>query len=361
MNPVIPESVPVPLPAPPWLPQLLMVFAFILHLVAMNFLVGGSTLLAISSYRGRRDTKHRELARRASGMMPPVVAFTITLGVAPLLFLQLVYGQIFFTSAVLMAWVWLSVVLLLMLGYYGIYWFSLQREELGPRGVWVMLATTLIFMVIMMIFVQNLSLMQRPADFYAIFLSHGAGKYLGRLDSATLARYFHFLVAALAVAGLGLALASNRWKNDAPDFAAWARRYGVAWFMAGTGVQFLVGFWFLFSLPGEIRRMFLGADALATALLVAALALAVLAMMAARRSLAAASFAIFGTIALMAVIRHVVRTAYLKPYFDPRALPVEGQWVVFVIFAVLLVAGIGTVVWMLYHFYRPTAQRAEAP
>lgn len=353
MNPVIPESVPVPLPAPPWLPQLLMVFTFILHLVAMNWLVGGSTLLALSSFLGRANPRHRELARRGSQLMPPVVAFTITLGVAPLLFLQLVYGQLFFTSSILMAWAWLSVVLLLMLGYYGIYWFTLQHEELGPRGGWVMLGTALIFVVIMMVFVQNLSLMQRPADFYPTFLSGKVGSSLGRYDSVTLARYFHFLVAAVAIAGLGLALASRLWKSEAAEFAAWAERYGLIWFAAGTGVQFLVGFWFLLSLPTEIRRIFLGGDALATALLVVAVTLAVLALLAALRSMAAATFAIFGTIALMAVIRHLVRTAYLKPHFDPRTLPVEGQWVVFGIFAVLLLVGIGTVAWMLFHFFRP--------
>jgi hypothetical protein len=353
MNPVIPDSVPVPLPAPPWLPQLLMVFTFILHLVAMNWLVGGSAILALSSFRGRRDARHRELARRGSRLMPPVVAFTITLGVAPLLFLQLVYGQLFFTSSIWMAWAWLSVVLLLMLGYYGVYGFSLQQEELGWRGAWVMLGTTLLFAVIMMIYVQNLSLMQRPGDFYPTFLRHGAGNYLGRIDGVTLARYFHFLVAALAIAGLGVALASHLWKDQSPEFAAWARRYGVVWFTAGTGVQFLVGFWFLLSLPAEIRRMFFGADALATALLVVAVALAVLALLAALKSLAAASFAIFGTIALMSIIRHLVRTAYLQPHFDPRALAVEGQWVVFGIFAVLLLVGIATVAWMLYHFFRP--------
>jgi hypothetical protein len=72
--------------------------------------------------------------------------------------------------------------------------------------------------------------------------------------------------------------------------------------------------------------------------------------------LAASSVAILGTVSLMAVIRHLVRIAYLRPYFDPRTLPVEGQWTVFVIFAVLLVAGIATVGWMLFQYFRPAAR-----
>jgi hypothetical protein len=134
----------------------------------------------------------------------------------------------------------------------------------------------------------------------------------------------------------------------------------VKWFMAGTGIEFLVGLWFLFSLPAEIRNPFLGADKLATAILVAAIVLAVLAMVAAPRSLAAGAVAIVGTISLMAVIRHLVRIARLRPYFDPHALPVQGQWVVFAIFVILLLVGLATVGWMLYRFFRPFSVRATS-
>jgi hypothetical protein len=33
---------------------------------------------------------------------------------------------------------------------------------------------------------------------------------------------------------------------------------------------------------------------------------------------------------------------------------------VFVIFAILLVAGLGTVGWMLYHYFRPAAQPSSS-
>ncbi len=354
MNPVIPAPVPVPLPAPPWLLQLLLVFTFILHLVPMNLLMGGTAMLAISSYLGRANGHHRELTRRVSRLMPPVVAFSITLGVAPLLFLQLLYGQLFYTSSVLMAWAWLAVVLLLMLGYYGVYWFTMQQEELGTRGFWVILVTAVLFLHIMMIFVQNMSLLERPEDFYPRFLAGSVGSYLGSLSGLTLARFLHMLVASFAVAGLGVALVSRVWKGEAPELAAWARRYGLKWFLAGTGVQFLVGVWFLVAHPAGIRDRFLGGDRLATTLLAVAIVLAILAMLAALRNLAASCFAIVGTISLMAVIRHLVRLERLEPYFDAQTLPVEGQWVVFTLFVILLVAGLATVGWMLYKFFRPT-------
>jgi len=81
--------------------------------------------------------------------------------------------------------------------------------------------------------------------------------------------------------------------------------------------------------------------------------LGVLALLTAPTNLGVASVAILGTVSAMAVLRHFVRLAYLRPYFDPHSLPVRGQWEVFSIFAALLLAGLATVGWMLYVFYRP--------
>ena len=356
MNPVIPAPVPVPLPAPPWLLEFLLVFTFILHLLAMNFLLGGAIILSVSSYFGRRDSRHNGLTRRVSRAMPPVTAFTITLGVAPLLFLQLVYGQLFYTSSDLMAWYWLAVVFLVLLGYYGIYWYQMQHDELGPKAAWVILGTTILFVLVAFIFTQNMTSMLHPQDFYHLFMSGQVGTILGSVTPLNIARLAHFVVAAVALAGLGIALLSSRWRRESPELADWGRRYGVMWFMGATLVQFLVGLWFLFSFPVDIRQALVG-QKLAVGLVVLGVLLALLALLTAPKSLLASSVAILGTVSVMAVLRHLVRLAYLRPYFDPHSLPVQGQWVVFCIFVVLLLAGIATVGWMLHVFYRPPATR----
>ncbi|MGA2077054.1 MAG: hypothetical protein ABSH52_26490 [Terriglobia bacterium] len=355
MNPVIPGPVPVPLPAPPGLLEFLLVFTLILHLLAMNFLLGGVIILTVSSYLGRRDSRHHELTGRVSRALPPVTAFTITLGVGPLLFLQLVYGQLFYTSSVLMAWYWLAVVLLVLLGYYGVYWLQLRYDALGPKAPWVMLATAVLFLLVAFIFTQNITAMQHPQDFYPRFMNGQVGKIFGPVPLLNLVRLAHFVVAAVALAGLGIALLSTRWRADSPELAAWARRYGVTWFMGGTLVQFLVGLWFLLSLPVEIRQALVG-DRLAVGVLILGIMLALLALLTAPASLGTASVAILGTVCAMVVLRHLVRLAYLRPYFDPHSLPVRGQWVVFSIFGALLLAGLATVGWMLYVFYRPAAE-----
>jgi len=359
MNPVIPAPVPIPLPAPTWLLQFLLVFTFVLHLLAMNSLLGGVIFLTVSSFLGRRDSRHREFTRRVSRVMPPVTAFTITLGVAPLLFVQLVYGQLFYTTSALMAWYWLAVVFLVLLGYYGVYWYQMEHDELGPKAVWVILVTAILFVHVAFLFTQNMTAMLHPQDFYSLYMNGRVGSILGPVTVLNIARLAHFVVAAVALAGLGAALVSHRWKTESPDLADWGRRYGVSLFMGATLVQYLVGLWFLFSLPVEIRQALVG-DKLAVGILASAIVLALLAVLSAPRNLLVSSVAILGTVSMMAVVRHFVRMAYLAPYFDPHALPVQGQWVVFFFFVVLLLAGLATVGWMLYVFFRPAARRASA-
>jgi hypothetical protein len=149
----IPDPDPIPLPAPAELLTFLLVLTFLLHLVPMNFVLGGSLLMVLSYARARSaaDEKarhHRRLIEVLARAFPAAIAFTITLGVAPLLFIQVLYGQLFFSSSILMAWPWLGVIGLLLLGYYAAYWHTYRHARLGQAAIWVALAVAAAFLVI---------------------------------------------------------------------------------------------------------------------------------------------------------------------------------------------------------------------
>ena len=99
--PPVPAPDPVPQPAPAWILWGLLVFTFMLHLLAMNFVVGGSVIGAVSARLGRRGNRphHTALVKWLTHAMPIALSATITFGVAPLLFLQVLYGRLFFTSS----------------------------------------------------------------------------------------------------------------------------------------------------------------------------------------------------------------------------------------------------------------------
>jgi hypothetical protein len=89
----LPAPEPIPLPAPVWLLQTLLFVTFVLHIIPMDMTLGGLVILAHGEMSGRASEPMR---RWITGYLPVTVAFTVTTGVAPLLFLQVLYGQLFF-------------------------------------------------------------------------------------------------------------------------------------------------------------------------------------------------------------------------------------------------------------------------
>ena len=119
MNPLIPPPDEFGLPAPPWVFQSLLILTFALHLVFMNFVLGGMLIQAVALCRRNAGPTMRALIEILSSTMPVAVSFTITTGVAPLLFVQVLYGQFFYTSNILLGFIWLSILVWLIHAFYG--------------------------------------------------------------------------------------------------------------------------------------------------------------------------------------------------------------------------------------------------
>lgn len=349
---VVPPPDPAGLPAPAWLLQILLVFTFILHIIAMNLLAGGTTIMALGFYKSKSSTFHAELAKRLSKSLPVVMSLTITLGIAPLLFVQVLYGQAFYTASVLMAWPWLSVIALVLLAYYGLYLVQFRPDWVGKMVTPIAWLSAIFILVVGLLYTHNATLKLAPEKWAALYAASPAGLHMNWSDPTVVPRYLHFMVAAFAVTGLGIALLGTLARKRGEPWGEQAIPYGVRLFVGATLVQLAVGLWFLFSLPAQFRQNFLGGDMLNTIILWAGVALAVLGMLVAKRYLVAAVGLTTLAIALMAVSRHSLRQMYLAPHIDVNQIPVNPQWVVFIIFAVLLVIGLSIVGWMAWQFYK---------
>ncbi|HHX39900.1 MAG TPA: hypothetical protein GX715_08045 [Armatimonadetes bacterium] len=346
MMPIMPLPDAVPVPAPIWLVHFLLLLTFTLHLVPMSFTLGGGILAAVAAFRGRQDENQRRLSQVLSRALPPATAFAITTGVAPLLFVQVVYGQLFYTSSVLMAWLWLGVVPLLIAGYYGYYACALAPRVLGKHQPWVAAASAVAFVAVGTLWVMNVLLMLSPEKWSGIYARSTAGLYVNLADPAVWPRIAHMLVGALAVTGVWTAVLSRAQVLVAPEFAAWMRRQGIGLFTGATAVNLAVGTWFLFSLPKPVLGLFSGGVTPSLVLLGLAILLGVGAIGLLRIHLWLGTAAMAGTLACMAILRHQVRLSYVAPHFNPETLAVQPQWGVFAIFAGALVVGLGVVGWM---------------
>jgi hypothetical protein len=353
---VVPSPDPIGLPAPAWLLQTLLVFTFVLHVLAMNFLVGGVTMMALAGRKAGGSRFHAKLRDRLSKALPVTMAMTITLGIAPLLFLQVLYGQFFYTSSILMAWPWMAVIPLLILSYYGLYIVQFKPDWLGGKGTAVSWAAALMILAVGLLFTANSTLMLDPGKWTALYSKSAYGLHLNLGDDGIWARYLHFIVGGFAVSGLGLALLARWYRGEDPDWAEQARQCGVKWFLGATLLNFLIGPWFLFSLPEPVRMQFLGRSQFDTAMLWLGVVIALAAMHFASKSIPLAAGLIAVTVAMMSIVRHRLRTHLLEGQWSADALQVSPQWSVFAVFAVLLVAGVAIVAWMLIRLAKPRAQ-----
>lgn len=354
---VIPAPDPIPLPASVGLLKALLIFTFILHLFPMNLTLGGSFVAAWTDWRGANCARRRALVEHLTHVLPSATAYTITLGVAPLLFLQVLYGQMFYTSSVLMAWPWLTVIPLLVIGYYGLYLYALRRERLGGRSPLVGALSALTFAAIGFLYTNNLTLMLAPTRWYGMYRSDPTGLHLNLGDPTVVPRFLHFFLAAVAFTGVFIAMHGlSLLKRGDAEQGRYAVRYGGLWFAAPTAAQFLVGPWFLLSLPPRVREVFLGGDIVASAHLwggvafaLAALMLIVIALNAPdpRRLVLAGAGCLVVAIVSMAVARNAVREAILAPYFKMTDLPVAPQTGVILLFFALLAGAILVIATML--------------
>ena len=95
------------LSAPLWLVTTLHVVTLSLHFLAMNFLFGGILIVLRAGSAGRwQDPVVKKLVR----LFPTAMAATVTLGIAPLLFLQLVFPRQVYSAAIVSGWLWLAVI-----------------------------------------------------------------------------------------------------------------------------------------------------------------------------------------------------------------------------------------------------------
>jgi hypothetical protein len=323
--------------------------------VAVNVVLGGS-ILALHWRFSRRaeDASHRAaLLAFFAKALPVAVAAAVTLGVAPLLFVQVLYGRLFFTSSILMAWLWLAVVPLVILAYSGAYLLAFRGEAPGGRGVGAFVA--LLLAAVAFLQVTNATLALRPEIFLETYRASGRGLSLNLGDPTFWPRYLHLLLGAVAVAALGVALYGALRRAADPGLAAWAIRRGTALFAVATAANVFAGMLFLLAQPKPVLIRLVGGEARAMTLLalgillgIASAGLALLAL-GARNAVRAVwgQVGLLGaTLVVMVLLRDEVRQLALRDAGFEHAAWVAMQWGPFVAFAVFLVAAAATIFWM---------------
>jgi hypothetical protein len=102
-----------------------------LHAVLMSYVLAGSGYVAAATVLGARDRD--PVARVLADWLPFGLGLAITAGVAPLLFLQILYKESFYTANLLLFHRWMAMVPVLIVGFYLLYVGKSKTAQAWPR------------------------------------------------------------------------------------------------------------------------------------------------------------------------------------------------------------------------------------
>jgi len=318
------------LSAPAWLITGLHVLTLALHFAAMGLLFGGLGTLLLARAEGKWENPALRGMLRA---LPTAMAATVTLGVAPLLFLQLVYHRQVYSAAIVSAWWWLGILVAAVVAY-----FALYRVALAPRPATGLLAVALVALAYVSFAYSGIfALAEAPATIAATYAAHSGGTAFNPDVSAWLPRWLHMLAGAFTLGAFWLAVFTRRDER----LAAFARRALVVSFAAAA----VLGLVYLGTL-GPVMVPLLGGGALVWIPL--ALVLTGLAVwLVFRGRLVPAGALLFVSLLAMVVNRHQLRALRLDGVVDAAAMPFHPQWSVLALFAVCFVLALAAVFWMV--------------
>ncbi len=325
--------------------QFLLLLTFPLHILAMNAMLGGLVIGIVQHLRG--GLVQRQLAHRIAIALPLVIAFVVNFGVAPLLFIQVLYGQFAYSSSVLMGTFWILIVPVLIIAYYGAYLYDFKFKALGGFGPLLAVLVLVLLLVIGFFFSNNMLLMTLPERFGEYF-SNKNGTLLAYNQGEFWPRYLHMVCGALAVGGLFVGLLGKFKKIKNPELAIHSEKVGLLSFNIFTVINIGVGFWYFLSLPAVQMELFMGGSIPATIFLIIGLLLSVGALY---FGFAGKFWFTFfhgvGLVVVMTFLRSWLRSSYLEKYFTLDQLQVVPQYSPLFFFLFTLVIGLLCLWWLL--------------
>lgn len=327
------------LSAPLWLINLLHWITLTLHFAAMNFLVGGLIAILWGKFT---DRWNHPVVQKFVTLFPTALAATVSFGVAPLLFLQLVYHRQVYAASIVSAWFWLGIVGAVIVGYYLLYAASMsQKKGKGNRPAYL-IGALVCFVYVSLVYSSIFSMAERPDIIASVYAGNQSGWAINPDIHGYGYRWLHMVFGAITVGGFFVG-----WLGKNHDDAY---KVGRAFFLWGTVIAGTFGTFYLISL-GEHLRPFMrtpGIWALTLGIILSAGSLHFFF----KKKFVGAAAMVFTSLLAMVLTRHYVRLVHLSGSFEPESLAVRPQWSIFVVFVLFFLIAIAVVWYMVRVFVK---------
>ena len=243
------------LPSPPIIFDIFLVLTFALHILVVNLVLGSLGLIIWGKIKGNENW--RRLSASLSRLVVNSISWAVVLGVAPLLFIQVIYDPFWYTANTLSA-VWaLLFLVFIALAFVFAYFFYLGGGYEGKGNIlWPLLSLALL--ILAGIVIHALTVTQLYPEKWPSFATQNntyisSGKYLHGFE---IFRFLHFMLPAFAVTGVWLIFYSKyfREKYD-PSYLDWVEKLGAKLVLIFSLLQAVVGFLWLITLPKNLNFM----------------------------------------------------------------------------------------------------------
>jgi hypothetical protein len=268
------------------------------------------------------------------------ISLTITTGVAPLLFYQVVYGQFFYSSSVLLGWKWLFVLVSIIVAYYFYYLYKMKPGYLkdgNDAGGGFVFVSAILFLYVALMLTTNTVLSMSPEKWLDIYMKKTSAFAI----TTVIPRVLHFIFAAIAFTGVFLMAYPKFRKSLSEEVKKEMYHFGKKSFVYATMIQIPVGILFLLTLKSESMGLVLGGSTIGLICWIVGILAAfygVSRVFSRKETVVGLSVLLLISVACMVIVRRVVEYGYWNKYFDYSSLKVAPQWDVFGIFAILFVA-----------------------
>jgi hypothetical protein len=266
------------------------VLTLALHVLPMNYVLAGSTYLAIVGLFPMRAAKKNKQESRTSededdntvenqairtpnhdaplaallrDWLPFAVSAAITAGVAPLLFVQLVYRRNFYTANLLLSWRWMIVIPVLIVAFYLLYLLkskTLRRWPYVARAA-TGVATAGCFLFVAFCWTANHLLSIAPEAWPTVYETQDVAPVLTYLTPRLVLWVGGAFAAMSMIAGWQLFVAHRRGRISDPQLAAEIAKLTCA-ALVGLIVAVAAGSGVLALSQGRERELLFGSLAL---------------------------------------------------------------------------------------------------
>ncbi len=269
---------PLGVPAHPIIFLILGVLTWALHIAAVHVLLGASGLTVFGALT--KNAQWRRLADAMVGTAKIAVSVAIVLGVAPLLFVQVIYDPFWYTSNVLSAWWVIAFIAVLIVGSLALFAFYGLNPKMAQtpktRCPGAMLIAIVAFLLVGFIMHALSVQMLHPEKWMQWYAPNGVVDASGRaLHEYNFWRFGFFISLAAPVIGLWL-LAYRRYlqgrEGEDTSYLDFVRRLALRLTTVGGVIALVLFAGWMMTLPENVQAF---ATSLWPMLTVAALLVAV--------------------------------------------------------------------------------------